>query len=198
MSLLERLHGSLVYGRRVRVLAEVLAPLLPPGRTLDVGSGDGLLARALADRRRDVEVEGVDVLVRPETHIRVREFDGRTLPFADGSYDAALLVDVLHHTSDPEGLLREAARVARTCVVLKDHVLEGALALPTLRLMDRVGNARHGVALPYRYLRPEEWEGVFARLGMEPMRAAAFRLYPPPLTWLFDRSLHFAARLDLG
>jgi 2-polyprenyl-3-methyl-5-hydroxy-6-metoxy-1,4-benzoquinol methylase len=46
MPLLDRVHGNLVHGRRVRVLAEWLARLLPQNaKVLDVGCGDGLLAQ---------------------------------------------------------------------------------------------------------------------------------------------------------
>lgn len=48
--------------------------------------------------------------------------------------------------------LKEAARVARHCIVIKDHTVTGVLARPTLRLMDLVGNAPHDVVLTYNYL----------------------------------------------
>ena len=60
--------------------------------------------------------------------------------------------------------------------------------------MDHVGNARFGVALPHLYLRWEEWQRMFGRLGMAVTAIERrLRLYPPPLTWFFDRSLHFIA-----
>ena len=77
-----------------------------------------------------------------------------------------MLVDVLHQTDDPMNLLREAVRVARQAIVIKDHLLQGAFAYPTLRFMDWVGNARHGVALPYNYWTPAEWHGAFDKLGL--------------------------------
>ena len=58
-------------------------------------------------------------------------------------------------------LLKEAARVARHCVAIKDHTVQGVLARPTLRFMDFVGNAPHGVALPYNYFTPTQWEEAF-------------------------------------
>src|SRR3712207_2789159 len=150
MPLLDRVHGNLVHGRRVRVLARWLAEMLPrDGTVLDVGCGDGLLARLVADARPDLTIEGIDVLVREHTHVPVRRFDGRRIDAADGAYDAVTFVDVLHHTDDPEVLVAEAARVARRCVVIKDHTRDGPLAGPTLSFMDWVCNARHGVALPY-------------------------------------------------
>jgi len=55
--------------------------------------------------------------------------------------------DVLHHTQDPAVLLREAVRVSRSFVLLKDHLDENILDDVTLRLMDWVGNRPHGVVL---------------------------------------------------
>ena len=75
-------------------------------------------------------------------------------------------VDVLHHAADPRALLAEGARVARHSLVIKDHLLRGFLAGPTLRFMDRIGNERHGVSLPYDYWRPETWTHAFEALGL--------------------------------
>ncbi|MGH7639044.1 MAG: class I SAM-dependent methyltransferase, partial [Gemmatimonadaceae bacterium] len=140
-------HKRLVYGRRIRVLARHLAELLPSGASvLDVGSGDGLLARRIMNARSDVAITGVDVLARPTAHIPVRLFDGVVLPFSDAEFDVVMMIDVLHHATQQDALLRELARVARRRVVIKDHFVRGLLAQPTLRFMDWVGNAHHGVA----------------------------------------------------
>ncbi len=196
MSILDRVHGEYVFGRRVRVLARHIADLLPAGASvLDVGCGDGSIARAVMDMRADVRFEGIDVLVRPTTHIPVAEFDGRRIPREDASVDVALFVDVLHHTEDPTVLLREAARVSLQAVMVKDHLLDGVLAGPTLRFMDWVGNARHGVVLPYNYWPQARWEQAAAELGLtrEEWRAS-LGLYPAWADWLFGRGLHFIAR----
>lgn len=197
MSLLEAAHGGYVHRRRVRVLRDRLSALIPAeSRLLDVGSGDGLLACLIGAERPDVEIEGVDVLVRDRTRIPVRQFDGLTLPYGEGSFDVVMLVDVLHHCPEPMGLLREAARVSRGTLLLKDHLLEGWLAEPTLRFMDRVGNRRHGVALETEYWRRQEWLDAFARLGLAvDVWSRDLKLYPAPLSWIFGRSLHFICRL---
>jgi SAM-dependent methyltransferase len=196
--MLEAAHQRVVYGRRIRILARHLSELLPrDASVLDVGSGDGLLARRILDARPDLQIRGVDVLIRPESHIPVERFDGLQLPFGDRDFDAVMMVDVLHHATDQASLLRETARVARRAVVIKDHVVSGLLARPTLSFMDWVGNARHGVALPYSYWTEEEWQQSFARLGL---RTAARRdrlgLYPWPASLVFDRGLHFVAVLE--
>lgn len=190
-------HERHVRGRRVRVLASHLAALVPRGGTvLDVGAGDGEVGFALAGQRPDVRVEGIDVLVRENSRIPVRPFDGATIPFDDRSIDTVLLIDVLHHTDDPTAVLRDAARVARRAVVVKDHLADDALALPTLRFMDRVGNRRYGVRIPYNYFTRAMWDTAIARAGLTVAEwIPRLGLYPVPATWLFDRGLHFAARL---
>jgi ubiquinone/menaquinone biosynthesis C-methylase UbiE len=70
----------------------------------------------------------VDVLVRPGTAISVRAYDGVTLPEADASYDVVMMIDVLHHTDDPTLLLREAGRVSKQGILIKDHFRDGLFA----------------------------------------------------------------------
>ena len=115
MSVIGAAHANLVFGRRVRVLASQLANLLPENATvLDVGCGDGTLDSLILRSRPDLSINGIDILVRPQTHIPVVPFDGTTIPYPDGAFDVVMFVDVLHHTEDPMVLLGEAKRVART------------------------------------------------------------------------------------
>lgn len=189
-------HGP-VFARRIDVLSRHLAEMLPRSASvLDVGAGDGSLAKRLMERRPDVRIEGVDVLVRADTQIPVREFDGTTLPFPNDSFDAVMLVDVVHHAANQSALLHEVARVARSMVLIKDHHVRGLLAHPTLRFMDWVGNARHGVRLPYSYWTPAEWDEAFRAANLT--RAAErgqLGLYPWPASMVFERGLHFVAAL---
>jgi ubiquinone/menaquinone biosynthesis C-methylase UbiE len=185
------------YNRRVYVLARHLARAIPSrGSVLDIGCGDGQIAMALMRLRPDLKVEGVDIVPRPRTLIPVQQYDGVTLPLADRSVDYVTIVDVLHHTSDPTIVLREAARVARQGVIIKDHLREGVLANPTLVFMDWFGNLGDGVPMPYTFLNRTEWQGAFfkARLQLVSM-VEKLNIYLPPARWLFDRTLHFVAYL---
>jgi hypothetical protein len=87
--------------------------------------------------------------------------------------------------------------VARKAVLIKDHNRDGFLAGPTLRFMDWVGNARHGVVLPYNYWPSSRWQQAFAELQLcSAENRVAIGLYPWPASWLFGRGLHFIARLE--
>lgn len=195
--MLGTVHGKLVFNRRVQKLAAAIAERLPrDSRVLDVGCGSGDLAALVMQLRPDVRIEGIDVLVRPGTAIPVHAYNGSDIPFADNSFDAAMVIDVLHHTDDPESVLAEIARVA-PMVVIKDHLRDGIAAGPTLRFMDWVGNAAHGVRLPYNYLSHREWKAIWGKLQLGTSAfATRLSLYPRPFSWFFDRGLHFVAILS--
>ena len=153
MKLVERVHASYTEKRRVRVLVDHLVQLIPPGaKLLDVGCGDGQVDQLIAAQRADLAVEGIDVLVRPATHIPVQSFDGVDIPYADGSFDVVLFLDVLHHSRNPLRLLREGARVARSAIVIKDHLRKGFLAGPTLRFMEHNEVAIEYYSIQYRWI----------------------------------------------
>ncbi len=192
------LHEHLVFNRRTKTLAAQLCELLPQNASvLDVGCGDGTIDALMLNRRPDITIRGVDVLVRPAAKIAVEWFDGDRLPFADKSFDVVCFVDVLHHTKDPTILLKEAKRVARKFLVLKDHTMDGWLAYQTLRFMDWVGNAHHGVVLPYNYWPEQQWRATFAALHMPIAQwNADVGLYPYPASLVFGRRLHFVAAIE--
>jgi SAM-dependent methyltransferase len=191
------LHGKMVFSRRVEVLADQIAALLPANSSLlDIGAGSGDVAAAILARLPDLRYEGVDVLVRPNAVIPVTQFDGQHLPFDDSTFDFALLVDVLHHTDDPERVMAEAARVARR-LIIKDHYRDGLFGSQRLRFMDWVGNAPHGVRLPYNYLGRRQWADIWHRLDLKPkILRKDFRLYRQPLEFFFGGSLHFIVELE--
>jgi len=93
-------------------------PLVPPpGRlTLDIGCGEGRLARDLTERGH--RVIGIDVgptmleAARAESpELEFVEADAAKLPFADGAADLAVAFMSLMDIDDMQGAVREAARV---------------------------------------------------------------------------------------
>lgn len=187
----------MVHGRRIRKLHEHLTRIIPEDTAslLDVGCGDGLLSSLIKQDRKDISLTGIDVLVRQNSKIYVQEFNGSQIPFPDKSFDAVMLIDVLHHTNDPNTLIAESARVARNCVIIKDHVKSGKISGSILRFMDWIGNRSHGVVLPYNYMSEEEMAKNVSQNGLhEDIRITSLKLYPFPATLIFDSSLHFISR----
>ena len=108
-----------------RALVDAVAP--EPGmRILDVATGTGMVAFALA--ARGAEVVGLDqseamLDARPARLQRTPELAGRlsfvlgeaeALPFADGEFDALSFTYLLRYVDDPAATMRELARVVKT------------------------------------------------------------------------------------
>jgi SAM-dependent methyltransferase len=100
----------------------VLAPLrealagAPGRRLLDVGGGTGNYARALAAEGWEpiVADRSPDMLARAAAKgLETVEADAQRLPFPDASFDAVMLVSMLHHVEDQAAALAEATRVLR-------------------------------------------------------------------------------------
>lgn len=188
-------RNSPLLRRRAYVLSHGLARAIPGrGTVLDLGCGDGQVAFSLMRLRPDLSVEGVDIVPRAKTLVPVTQYDGVTLPYADKSFDYVTIVDVLHHTTDPVPVLREACRVARQGVVIKDHLREGFMAQTTLAVMDWIGNFGDGVPMPYNYLSRSEWQAALFAARLEMVSSEEnLGIYLPPISWIADRHLHFVA-----
>lgn len=160
------LHRRWVHAPRVARLVKALAPWLDEGASLlDVGGGTGELADDLAHARALRDVTVVDVLVRPDAIRPVLAYDGEHLPFDDRAFDFVLLADVLHHAAEPAALLREALRVARSAVLVKDHLVLGPADVPLLAAMDHVGNHGAGVLVRGTYWDRNGWNSLVTEAG---------------------------------
>ena len=136
--------------------------------------------------RPGVQIQGIDINVPPDSLIPAREFDGRRIPFDDNSFDAALLIDVLHHADDPCSLLRECGRVSRGCVIVKDQVYNRWPEKLILSALDWMGNVPYGVPLKYHFVDRAGWDQRISSAGLERLRDDIYfgscRLPFPPLT----------------
>lgn len=113
-------------GRWSRLIAPRLVDFtgLPErGRILDVGSGTGSLAFAIAERKRHTQVLGIDPSQEYVAYARSRNpfpdrasfevGDAQKLSFADASFDAALSLLVFNFIPDPKKALLELRRVTK-------------------------------------------------------------------------------------
>jgi SAM-dependent methyltransferase len=159
-------HRSAIGAPRARRIARSFAEQIGRAESLlDVGCGDGRLARAVAGAVGASAVRGVDVKLQPETLIEVSKYDGRQLPFSSDQFEVVLLSDVLHHATEPTQLLAECLRVARRAVALKDHLQFGTVSRLVLLAMDHVGNAAPGVTVRGEYLSLSEWHARISAAG---------------------------------
>jgi SAM-dependent methyltransferase len=191
-------HHRAVHVPRVQRVARALGEQIGrAGSLLDVGCGDGTVAREVAERVGAERVAGVDVKVRPGAAIESHLYDGTRLPFDDGAFEAVLLADVLHHASDPAAVLRESLRVASRVVAVKDHFQFGWASQKLLLLMDRIGNAAPGVDVRGTYFTPTAWIDLVTSAGG---RVTALewplQIHDYPFRVVTRDALQFAARVE--
>ena len=191
------IHHQLVRIPRTDLVAGAIAELARQARSvLDVGTGDGLVAAAVANRL-GASVEGVDIQPQAGSAVKVRSYDGSRLPFDDAAFDVVVLSDILHHAEDPLAVLSEALRVARRAAIVKDHFAFGAWSARWLLALDWVGNAKQRIPAPGNYLTPSSWLALVedAR-GVVAKQIWPLDVHVSPLHLLTRSRLQFAARVE--
>lgn len=117
---------EIIGGRTATLEAGFLFPYLKPGmRVLDCGCGPGSITCGLAVavapgpvlgidlREGDLEAARTLARERGVANVAFQREDVYALPFADGSFDAALAHAVLQHLGDPLRALKEIRRVLK-------------------------------------------------------------------------------------
>jgi ubiquinone/menaquinone biosynthesis C-methylase UbiE len=131
---------------------------------LDVGCGEGVAFGMLQRSFGAQSIVGVDIdpqsvrraaqaAVRAGGNIEVRMADAAHLPVADATFDLVFCHQVLHHASDPAGVLRECRRVLAPggWLLLAESTREFLSWWP-VRLLFRHPARRQHTACEYRAL----------------------------------------------
>ncbi len=183
-----------VYDYRLKALVGFIAPHLKPGfRVLDVGCGSGQLGSALMKACNSaISVEGLERMRRGGELIQITGYSGTEMPWADKTFDAVILADVLHHDHEPERLLREAVRVSRNIVIIKDHLRNGLIAQQRISLLDWAANAGYNVPCTYRYNNLEQWHHLIGKVASKVLEErTSVDIYPILLNQLLGKGLHY-------
>jgi len=152
-------------GRTWEALARGLIGLADLGDVLDAGAGDGATAQLLAPRARsitcvdvsDTLVDAARVRLAGHANVHTEVADLHALPFADGSFDQVLLLNVLTHLRAPARAIAELARVLRP---------GGRIALVTLAAHDHLDvTAAYGHLTPG--FRPADVRRLLEKAGLD-------------------------------
>jgi SAM-dependent methyltransferase len=164
-----------------------VAPHVAPGMTvLDLGSGTGRIARWLTDRVgiRPTLADVAEFGNRVGSFAYVRLEDPLRLPFPDRSFDAVLMLFVLHHIEDwkdQERSVFEAARVTGRRLMIIEDTPSSALERRLNVAWDWLLNLRHGVPKPFTFRTVEGWRSVLRRSGLTIRHLETYRARWPTL-----------------
>jgi len=100
---------------RAAEIEKIVTHLRPAGcRILEIGAGTGRQAQELAQRGYDVEaIEIPDSNYAGERLFKITDYDGRTIPFPDASFDLIFSSNVLEHVPDLVRMHSEIRRVLK-------------------------------------------------------------------------------------
>lgn len=149
---------------------------------LEIGCGAmPHIAASGAPVRIGCDFSGPMLRAAPPT-IPLLQADGARLPFADGSFDAVVTINVLEHVPGPAALLDEAARVLRPGGTLAAVTPNGNLAwlleaLERLRLKLPEG--------PHRFLTHADLRAYLPR-SVDIEEHQPFLAFPAGPAWLVD------------
>ncbi|MGH7429035.1 MAG: class I SAM-dependent methyltransferase [Candidatus Methylomirabilaceae bacterium] len=148
--------------------AAAVAPFLVGRRMLDLGAGEGYVARELHSLA-GVWICSVDVGAFRRVAVPYATYDGSRLPFNDDAFDTSLMLLTLHHCGEPEAVLDEVLRVTRRRLIVIESVYRNRLEQFWLDRLDGWLNGyRHGGAMsvPCLFSTPEEWMRLFTSRGL--------------------------------
>ena len=200
LQLIKSLHNKIVHTNRVDTIAKTISKNLPNdiNKILDIGCGDGLISKKINAALPKLNYTGIDVMERPTCHINYVSFDGVNIPFQEKEFDAVQLIDVLHHTDNIEKVLKNAIKYTNKYVIIKDHIYLSKLDFQTLKFMDWIGNAPHGVKVIYNFQTEKKWEEIFRNNHLSKcFYNNQIKLYPKFANWIFGRKLHFITILNI-
>lgn len=195
-----------IYRRRVQLAARLLEGAEPSrqARILDAGCGAGPAIAALAGS--GYEVHGTDAVRAMIQLARAANrpqgsppptfsvADAEAMPFADGSFDAAVSLGLIPWVPHPDAVLRELSRVIRPgghlvmsadnrsrLTFLLDPWKHPAVLVQKRRvkaILRRLGIRRAVEDVPPRMHRPEEFDAALARAGFAKVQGFTFGFGP--------------------
>ena len=96
------------------------------------------------------------------------------MPFETNSFHTGLLLTMLHHTPDPDAILRETARISKRLIMIED-VYDSPLQKRYTKLADKITNLEF-VGHPHTNRDDAGWRETFERLGRDLKCACLHRL----------------------
>jgi hypothetical protein len=160
---------------RNRWVAGLMSERLQSGTALEHDTGDAHVAHFIDETRPDVKIQlddTGDFRQRDRLPFEIYDYADKKLPWADGQFDQAMLITVLHHTDMIESMFDEVNRTVKPggrIILFENTYEEGDEVERRLNAaFDWYFNAvihESPLPLPFNHLSTAEWERFFKRKG---------------------------------
>ncbi|MDD4333695.1 MAG: class I SAM-dependent methyltransferase [Candidatus Pacebacteria bacterium] len=135
---------------------------------LDLGCGSGILAKKI-EKKFKANIQGVDVVDMRVNDVSLKIYNGSDLSFiSDNEFDTVLISYVLHHTENPESILKQAKRITKKNIIIFEDMNEGLLGKIYCyfhgRLFDFFFLRK---SIPAKFFNEKEWKEIFNELGLK-------------------------------
>jgi len=161
----DRIHRVAI--KRAKSMVNLFIDKIAEGeRVLDLGCGFGDVSKILIDEK-GCDCTLVDVnnfLLNKELEVIL--YDGERLMFEDEEFDTVLLIEVLHHCSNPEQVLSEAARVSCGKIIIIEGVFDSWWERSRTMIVDSLINLEF-LGHPHQNKQIPEWIRLFKKLRLE-------------------------------
>jgi len=135
-------------------------------KILDLGCGSGIVGKTFQDFF-NAEISGIDIVDKRVEKIPFQIYDGKNIPFSENYFNIILINYVLHHSDDPEALLKEAKKIGKKIIIYED--------LPE-NLLSKIYCKIHSITFNKFFQKPaeanysfktgKEWEEIFQKIGL--------------------------------
>lgn len=150
--------------RAHQIFAYIQPFLNKKDQILDIGSGTCNVYEVLSDKGYKVVPLDVQNLSFVD-HIDPIIYDGDKIPFNDNKFDKSLILTVLHHTPEPEKIIKEAKRVSKSIIIMEDIYTSWFHKYLTY-FFDSLVNLEF-IGHPHTNKSDAEWKKVFKKLDLK-------------------------------
>jgi len=158
----------------------------PDDSIVEIGSGPGSVLSVFRDH--GLNVDGLDIQDSSFAQsFRPKIYEGDVMPYPDDHFDIAMLLTMLHHTTDPDAILQEASRIAPRLIIIED-VYDNPLQRKLTTVTDSLTNLEFA-GHPHSNRSDPEWVQTFETLGLTLRHKAIY-----PVLKLFKQAVYVVER----
>lgn len=165
ISFIKKIVG-LFLERRARDIVGRFSPYLDKSyRILDLGAGSCHISKLLKSQGYNITAVDVKNLSFFDDFQPVL-YDGQKLPFANNEFAVGLLITVLHHTSNPENIIKEIQRVASKLLIIEEDIYANLWQKYATFFIDSLLNLEF-FHHPHSNKTDNEWRLLFKEMGLK-------------------------------